>query len=86
MNYNWRKGGIRSVNQLLPHHQRLESRDGTRWAFGRIVKRSIPDHRFDGVEVWTLKHRLNGKVVTVATHRGCDVAQAWIAGEQRTSW
>jgi hypothetical protein len=47
--------------------ERIESAFGTRWAISANRKRSLPDHRFDVVKVWTLKARVDGKIVTVAT-------------------
>ena len=79
--YNWRAGTRRGPNALLAHPQRLESPDGSRWATGRNVKRSLGDHRFDAVEVWALKERVNGKAVTVSTHRDKAAAEAWVKGE-----
>lgn len=80
LNYNWRHGGWRSPNLIEAHPQRLTSADGTRWALGRNVKRSLADHRYDSVEVWTLKHRVDGKAVTVDTHRDRAQAEAWVNG------
>jgi hypothetical protein len=82
MSYNWRIGHGRGRKNLIEAHpQRLESADGTRWALGRNVKLSLPDHRYDAVEVWTLRHRVDGKVVTVGIHRGKADAEAWVAGQ-----
>ena len=81
--YNWRAGSRRGPNALLAHPQRLESPDGLRWATGRNVKRSLGDHRFDAVEVWALKERVNGKAVTVETHRDKAAAEAWVNGGTR---
>lgn len=78
--YNWRAGSRRSANVIEPHHQRLESADKSRWALGRYVKLPLGDHRFDAVEVWSLRHRVNGKVVEVAFHRDRAEAEAWVAG------
>lgn len=46
---------------------RKVSPDGTHWAMPRMAKRSLPDHRFDIVEVWDLKTRNEetGKAYTV---------------------
>jgi len=77
--YNWRIGhGAGRRNLIAANPQRLESADGLRWACGRNVKRSLGNRRYDGVEVWTLKHRVAGKVVTVAQHRDRSEAEAWI--------
>ena len=78
MNYNWRVGGRRGANMIEPHPQRLESPDGQRYALGRYVKRSLGEGVFDGVEVWTLKQRVNGRAVTVETHRDKAAAEAWV--------
>jgi hypothetical protein len=76
--WNWRAGTNRGPNLIEAHPQRLESADGTRWALGRNVKVALPDHRYEGVEVWTLKHRVDGKAVTVETHRDRDEAETWV--------
>ena len=83
LNYNWRGGkGTRGVNQIVADPQRLESADGKRWATGRNVKRALPDHCFDGVEVWTLKYRDEDtkKVVVFDSLRDRTTAQAWVNG------
>jgi hypothetical protein len=49
--------------------KRLTSQDGTRWAISRNQKRALANHKFDVVECWTLKQRVNGKVETVAIQR-----------------
>ena len=45
--------------------KRLVSTDGQRWAISANRKRSLANHRFDVVEVWTLKQRVDGKAVTI---------------------
>lgn len=58
--------------------KRMVSQDGLRWAFSRNAKRSMPDKRFDSVEVWTLKERVNGKAVTVDTGISEEGAMAFL--------
>lgn len=78
---NYRTPTMRGPNAINANPQRLESPDGTRWATGRSVKRSIGDHRFDAVEVWALKqHGPDGRAVTVSTHRSREDAESWIRG------
>lgn len=78
MVYNWRIGGLRSANLIEAHPQRLERADKVRWALGRNVKRSLGNGRYDGVEVWTLKERINGKPVTMDSGRSREEAEAWV--------
>jgi len=78
MSFNWRKGQLRSQNAIEAHPQRLVSANGSRWATGRNVKRSLGDGRYDAVEVWTLKVRVDGKAVTVESHVSREAAEAWI--------
>lgn len=85
MSYNPLIGRGRGANLIMAYPQRLESADGTRWACGRNVKRSLPDHRYDSVEVWALKHRVNGKVVTVDSGVSPEEAQRWVK-EGKTRW
>ena len=79
MSYNPLIGRLRSGNLIEAHPQRLENKKTGRWACGRYVKRSLPDHRYDGVEVWTLKYRdSNGKVVVADTGRDKATAEEWV--------
>jgi hypothetical protein len=55
--------------------RRLVSADGLRWAISANRKRSLPNHRFDIVEVWTLKERVNGKAVTAEVNQGEEQAR-----------
>ena len=48
--------------------RRLVSPSGTKWATSRNMKRSLGDKRFDVVEVWTLKQRVDGKIVIVGVN------------------
>lgn len=71
----------RGPNAILAHAQRLESADGSRVATGRNVKgEGKKPGTFVAVEVWRLKERRDGKLVTV--NENCDraEAQAWIDG------
>ena len=63
--------------------RRMESADGSRWAISANRKRALPDHRFDSVEVWTLKRRdANGRVETVEINRSEEDAQKWVMGSK----
>jgi hypothetical protein len=54
----------RSKNLVNANPQKMGSPTDKRWATGRNVKLSLPDHRYDVVQVWTCKERdENGKVV-----------------------
>lgn len=78
---NYRVPRSRGANVIDAAPQRLESTDGSRWATGRNVKRNLPGHRYDAVEVWTLKERdSRGRACIRARH--CDRRQAeeWVAG------
>ena len=69
----------RGANLIAANPQRLESKDGTRWACGRNVKVSTGYRTYDGVEVWTLKTRDEaGKVIVIATHVDREMAQEWV--------
>jgi hypothetical protein len=83
MNYNWRSGGTRVATYDVDA-RRMTSTDGSRWATGRNMKRRLADKRFDVVQVWTLKARLDGRAVTIV-HR-CDklAADAWVSRNQCT--
>lgn len=61
--------------------KRLQSTDGTRWAVSANRKRSLGNKRFDIVEAWTLRQRIDGKSIVV--HRGVDeqYAARWVAEE-----
>jgi hypothetical protein len=44
---------------------RIESADGSRWAYSRMRKRSLGNRTYDIVESWVLKYRdADGKVQT----------------------
>lgn len=58
---------------------RLQSEDGTRWAIARAYKVSEGFGRWGVVIAWTLKHRVNGKVVTLPAARSEEAARAWVA-------
>jgi hypothetical protein len=47
--------------------KRIQSADGLRWAISRNAKRPLGYGRFDVVEVWTCKERINGKAVVLHT-------------------
>ena len=70
--------GASSVSQIGAG-RKLVSADGTRWAISRNQKRAIGNRQWDVVECWTLKCRVNGKVVTKDIQRGEEEAKAWVA-------
>lgn len=83
MSYNWRLGGRRAPNDVLAHPQRIDATDGsTRYALGRNVKgdrqRVAGGVTYEIVEVWTLRHRVDGKVETVDTLRSREAAERWV--------
>jgi hypothetical protein len=51
-----------------------------RRAYGRNVKRGLPDRRFDVVRVWTCKERRGTRWVTVARVVTQQDAQQWCNG------
>ena len=61
---------------------RLESEDGTRWAIARAYKVSEGFGRWGVVFAWTLKERVNGKVVTLHAARSEEAARAWVAEDR----
>lgn len=68
---------FRGANVIASNPQRMDSKDGSKWACGRNVKRALPDHRYDSVEVWTLKQRVKGKAAIVNTGCSRDAAELW---------
>ena len=77
---NWR--GHRGSSLVQPGiGKKLVSADGTKWAISRMQKRSLSDHRYDAVECWTLKQRINGKVVIVGIQRGEEDARKFVGLE-----
>lgn len=73
----------RGANMVVANPQRLQSENGQRWACGRNVKRSIGGGRYDIVEVWALKERVNGKAVTRHTHCDRKAAEEWILQQEQ---
>lgn len=70
---------MRGANLIEPHPQRMGTPQDARWATGRNVKRSLPDRRYDGVEVWALKRRAaDGTVEVIAQHQSREAATAWV--------
>jgi hypothetical protein len=57
----------------------MVSEDGSRWAISRNQKRAIGGRQWDVVECWTLKYRVDGKVVTKAIQCHEEEAKAWVA-------
>jgi len=78
----YRVPALRGANMIAANPRRLTAPNGLRWATGRNVKgevRGCPG-RYAGVEVWALKHRVNGKAVTVASGVDRGRAEQWIEG------
>lgn len=80
MSYNWRLGTPRGANMIEAHAESESSKDGLRRISGRNVKRSLGDHRFDSVRVFTLKRRINNKWVVVDTGRDEKAAREFLEG------
>lgn len=74
----------RTASAVDPQHEILKSTDDTRRAYGRNVKKSIGDHRFDIVRVWTLKERRNGKWEIVSSNVGRETADKFLNIEFHT--
>lgn len=61
--------------------RRMESADGSRWAISTNRKRALANHRFDSVEVWTLKRRSDtGVAETFAVNRSEEDARRFVEG------
>lgn len=76
---NYRVPHARGGNVVVAKPQAIGSKADPRWATGRNVKMSLPDHKYKVVEVWTLKQRgADGKVEVVATNVGRDTAEHFI--------
>lgn len=68
----------RGANSIIADPDRLESKDGKRWATGRNVKVSIGPGRYDSVRVYRLKMRNEqSKVVTIAHDMSREDAVKW---------
>lgn len=79
---NHRVSFPRSANSIDANAQRIGTPStvvGARWATGRYVKRALANHRYDAVEVWTLKMRgADGRIHVVAEHRSRAAAESWV--------
>jgi hypothetical protein len=69
MSYNWRIGhGAGHKKDVAPTTiERIQSADGSRWAYSRNRKRRLSGGCYDVVESWIIRQRVEGKVVTVST-------------------
>jgi hypothetical protein len=75
----WNTGRNRGPNVVDPQPQRMDSVDGGRRALGRNVKRSLPEKRYDSVQVWTLKGRdAAGAWVVVRRGVSVEAAEEWV--------
>lgn len=71
---------LRGRNVANRNSERLTSADGRRWALGRTVKRSLANHRWDTVRVWSLRERLDdGSWRETARYATAEEAEAWAA-------
>jgi hypothetical protein len=71
---------LRANSSVSPETiDRIVSADGTRWATSRSYKVSTGFGRYDIIVAWTLKQRVNGKIVTVSLHRSEAAAAAFVA-------
>lgn len=72
----------RGKNQVNANPQRMGAPTDARWATGRNVKLSLPNHRYTVVESWTCKRRdENGKVVVVRQSVTREAAERFMKGE-----
>jgi hypothetical protein len=67
-----------SVVSQVGAGERLVSADGLRWAISRNRKMSTGGGRFAIVTSWVLKHRVDGKAVTVHGDAYEEAALAWV--------
>lgn len=79
----YRTPTARGANMMQANPQRLTSADGSRWATGRTVRGEAPGGGYRPVQVWALKHRVNGKAVTVRAGVARDEAEAWTASREK---
>ena len=71
---------VRGRNAVERRPERLTSACGLRWALGRTVKRSLGNHRWDAMHVWSLRERLaDGGWRETARYATAAEAQAWVA-------
>lgn len=76
---NYKVGIRRGANAVMAMPESMGSPQDKRWATGRNVKRSLPGRRYDVVQVWTLKERMeDGTVRVAATHRSREAAAEWV--------
>jgi len=79
MSYNHLIGKSRGQNHVnMATTQRIESADGSRWAYARNRKLRLGGGNYSTVESWVIKHRVDGKVVTVHTDAYEAAARAFV--------
>lgn len=80
MSYNCRLGQTRAPNAVSSKTiERIESPDGSRWAYCRARKMSVGSGRYDIVQSWVVKARINGKVVTMNGDANEDTARKFVS-------
>ena len=67
MQMNYKVTILRGANMVTQDgaKKRIESADGLRWAISKNVKLRLPGGRFDVVESWDLRERIDGRAVRV---------------------
>lgn len=83
MALSYKVPSLRSQNSVsqIGAGQKLVSRTGLKTAISRNQKRQLGNGLYDVVECWTLKQRINGKMVIVEIQRGREEAEAWVLSE-----
>lgn len=59
---------------------RIESADGSRWAYSRNRKMSLGGGRFDVVQSWVIRTNSSGKAVTVHSDASEQAAREFVLG------
>lgn len=71
---------LRARNAVERRPERLTSACRLRWALGRWVKRSLANHRWNAMQVWSLRERLaDGQWRETARYATAAEAQAWVS-------
>lgn len=74
---------LRGANQVaaMSGAKRLQNEDNSRYAYSRNQKCSVGGGRYEIVECWTLRERVNGKIVTVEIQRGFEDAVKFVGND-----
>lgn len=59
--------------------ERITSADGNRWAYKTLRKRQIAGRQYSIVEVWVIKERRDGRVITVHSGTCEQIARQFVA-------